>query len=295
VAKFLRTPIVAFAYVVDRLRRVPVAAQLLAHTTAVAAGLIATAVLAFVLWGSEVVPQRVSLADLVEAKLSHMQTWIIISGDLRTAVSNGPTYRYNLTDPAAPNARMNVFSTVELPEGQTTVSGNYVGGIEQGRLGFPWVGTMRADPVLAREQPPPWIALILGATGLVVGVSSRFSYPMFFDETPRGAAPRRATLPVGVRRQAASWTDQAIPATLRLDPGAPVELHVSDADEQPLRIYSAFTSAGPGELRGLSRTEAVMRVRQPTGDLDIIFASRDDRDAAFAALAAERRVALGSV
>ena len=285
----LRFPVVAFGFVVDRLRRLPGARTLGRHASLIAVGLLLAALVAFIVWGIERAPQRISLAELAAGALSPMQSWIIVSGQLSgPEPSHTSDFRYRLTDPAAPNATMIVTSSSELTLGWTTLSGTYVGTREGVPPGFRWIGQMQADRVLAQEQPPPWIALILAAAGLLVGVGGRFSYPTFFSETPDRSAPSAATLAVNVSGGTAS-REQLVPGTLRLQPGEPVILRLQGADEQRLRLHSAYTSVEVGELRGLSRSEPAIRVRQPTGDLDITFASRGDRDAAFAALAADAR------
>jgi len=285
----LRLPLVAFAFVVERLRRLPVGGFVLRNSALVATALFALAFIALTVWGLTRAPQRISLAELAAGGLSPMQSWIIISGDLQPAPTNSPGLRYRLTDPAAPGASVIVQSTAELATGWTTISGMYVGTREPLQAGFNWIGQMRAEPELAPEQAPPWVALGLAVAGLLVGVSARFSYPMFFAERPHPVAPRSTTLDVGVRGEIAGAAGQLVGGLLRLRPDEPVELAMPGVAQEPLRIYAAHTSISPGELRDLSGAEPVLRVRRAAGDLDIVFASADERDAVFAVLAAERR------
>src|SRR4029453_10428373 len=112
-------------------------------------------------------PQRVSMAGLYAGDLSQMQTWIIVSGDLlEEASSSSPTHQYALTDASVPDAKLIVSSEVPLAAGQTTVSGILVGGTGGAQPGFGWVGQLRADPELAREPDPPWIAIGLVAAAV---------------------------------------------------------------------------------------------------------------------------------
>jgi hypothetical protein len=283
----LRFPLVAFGFVVERLRRLPGGHAVGQHAPAIAAGLLAASFVAFVMWGAERSPQRITLAQLEAGQLSSMQSWIIISGELSQAPSQTADFRYWLVDPAAPNASMIVVSEFELPVGWTTLSGTYVGTRETAPAGYRWIGYMRAEPVLAPEQPSPWIAILLAAAGLLVGFAGRFSYPTFFDEKPRSAAPRTATLRVGIRGATEAPAGCVVPGTLRLHPGAWVMLQLQGAAEQPLRLHSAHTSVDVGELRRLLGSDPALRVKQAKGDIDIIFASPDERDAAFAALTAD--------
>ena len=282
-----RFPLVAFGFAVERLRRLPGGHTVGEYAPAIAAGLLAASLVAFVAWGAERSPQRITLAQLEAGQLSSMQSWIIISGELSQEPSQTAGFRYVLVDPAAPNASMIVASEFELPVGWTTLSGTYVGTREVAPAGFRWIGYMRAEPVPAHEQPPPWIAILLAVAGLLVGFAGRFTYPTFFDERPRGTAPRTATLRVGIRGATEATAAGIVPGTLRLRPGAWVTLQIQGAAEQPLRLHSAHTSVDVGELRRLLGSDPALRVKQAKGDIDIVFASRDERDVAFAALTAD--------
>lgn len=288
----LRVPLVAYGYLVERLRRLPVAGSVLRHTALVAGGLLAGAAVAFAVWAGTVAPQRVTLADLVVGNLSHMQTWIIVSGDLSAGAQRAVGYRYVLTDAALPNAIMNVVSDMELQVGRTIVSGSYTGGREPVPLvdlasGYRWIGMMRADAVPASENGPPWVSMGMLAAALLLLTAARVSYPMFFGQRPRPTGLRALTVPVGVRRGSLSTVGQVVPGTLVLQPGAPVELRVSDADPQRLRLHSARTGVEAGELRHLSGTEPALWVQPATGEMTLSFSSQDDRDAAYAALIAD--------
>jgi hypothetical protein len=215
-----------------------------------------------------------------------MQTWIIISGDLRADPGATPPYRYTLTDPQVPDARLLVTSEAELQVGPTTVSGTLVGGAVRGQPGFGWIGQLRADAVLAREPDPPWIAITLAAAALLLALGSRSFYPTFFRQVPRLVRPRTTTLPVGVRRE---WPPSSGPVErgkIVLEPGAPVELR-TPTETQQLRLHSVHSSFEVGELRRLRDSQPVLVVRPASGDLTIYFASVDDRDAAFGALMAD--------
>lgn len=283
----LRLLIVAFSFIVEQLKRLAAAAHVGRHPSLATAGLMLAAFVALFVWGSERSAQRISLVELSNGGLAPMQSWIIVSGELRAEESQGPGFRYLLTDPGAPNAKMSVNSPVELPLGQTTISGTFLGPREPMPPGQIWDGQIRADAIVAQEQAPPWLALVLAAAGLLVVVGGRISYPMFFHDRPQATVPRTKTLRVGVRRRAAPAT--LIPGTLRLDPGGPLELSVSDTNGPPLRIYAGLISVAFGELRGLTTSEPVLRVHLAAGDLDVIFASLDDRAAAFAAMFAQRQ------
>lgn len=246
------------------------------------------ALVALSVWMAQRSPQRISFAELASGNLSRMQSWIIVSGELRAEPVSATQYRYTLTDPAVPNALMTVESQVELAVGQTTVSGTLVGGASRAQDGFGWVGQLRADSVLAREPDPPWIAIALAATALFIAVGGRTFYPMFFRETPPVLKPEAVTLQVGVRREwpSSGGQGQVVPGTLVLQRGAPVELRVA-TETQQLRLHSAHSSVESGELRRLFSSEPALILRPATGEVTISFASPDDRDAAFAALVAD--------
>jgi hypothetical protein len=274
-------------YVVEQLRRIPGVAWGLRHGGMVAGVLAVVAALAFVWWASQAAPQPVGLADLVQAKLSPMQTWIVIRGDVSGGEFLHGTYRYAMTDPAVPNAQLNIISEVQLPLGPQAVSGSYVGGLEPLPIGFRWVAQMRADAVFTPEPGPPWITIVLGAVALFLGLCGRLSYPRFIPEPSAGAALAPRTMAVGVRRGTSASAGPVVPATLRVQPGSPVGMRAEGGAEEPLRIYSTRTSVEVGRLQGLSASEPALRVHKPTGDLDISFATPADRDSVYAALAAD--------
>jgi len=287
VVRVLRLPLVAVGFVVDQLRRLPGSRFVGRYSFQIALVLTFGAAAALLVWGLERAPQRFTLAQLAAGELSPMQSWIIVTGELTPATSQTGEFRYWLTDPAAPNASMIVVSSFELPVGWTTLSGTYDGTREVVPAGLRWIGHMRAEPVLAQEQPPPWAAILLGLAGLSVGFAGRVSYPTFFDEKPGRVLPRSATLTVGIRGANETHVGRVVPGTLRLHPGARVMLQTQGTGEQALRLHSAHTSVDTGELRWLSGSQPALRVKQAKGDLDIIFASRDERDAALAALTAD--------
>ncbi len=281
----LRLPVVVFAFVVEQLRRIPGARQIERRAPWVVSALLLVALVALSVWMAQRSPQRISMAELVAGDLSRMQSWIIVSGELHAEPASANGYRYTLTDSTVPDAVMTVTSPVELAVGQTTVSGTIVGGAQRARDGFGWVGQLRADSVLAHEPDPPWIAIALAATALFIAVAGRTFYPMFFSQAPPIPEPQTMKLQVGVRRD---WppSRQVVPGSLVLQPGAPVELRLP-TETQQLRLHSAHSSVEVGELRRLLDSEPALVVRPATGELTISFASPDDRDAAFAALAAD--------
>lgn len=244
------------------------------------------ALAALAVWMGQRSPQRLSFAELVGGNLSHMQSWIIVSGELRTYPLSTTVYRYTLTDPTVPNAVLTVESQVELTVGQSTVSGTLVGGARRARDDFGWIGQLRADSVLAREPDPPWIAIALSAAALFITVAGRTSYPMFFRQAPPIPGPQTMTLHVGVRREWPPSAGPVVPGTLVLQPGSQVELRVPTGTQQ-LRLHSAHSGVEVGELRWLFDSVPALVVRPATGELTISFASPDDRDAAVAALVAD--------
>lgn len=284
----LRLPVVWFAYVVDQLRRVPGVRQVERRAPWLIAGLILAAVVVLGVGMAQRSPQRMTIPDLFAGNLAPMQSWIIVTGDLRAQPVSNNGYRYVMTDPAVPDATLIVQSGVELPVGQTTVSGTLIGGTSKGLAGFAWVGQLQADTVLAKEPGVPWTAIGLAAAALFVLVGGRTFYPMFFRQTPRSLEPDTKTLPVSIRRDWPPSASEVEPGSLVLQRGGPAELRVR-VEIQQLRLHSAHSSIDVGELRGLRDSEPVLVVRPSTGELTISFASADDRDAAYASLVAEVR------
>jgi len=276
--------VLGLAFVGAQLRRLPGAGLVERFLPLIVAVLLAGAVVSLAVWGAQKSPQRISMAELAVGALAPMQTWIIVSGDVRPQEHGGAGYVYLLTDAAAPNALLRISSQVQLAEGQTTVSGR-LGGDAQAPAGFAWLGHLVADPVLAIEQSPPWIALALAIIGILLWVLALTSYPVLFTEAarPTAAPPRR--LAVSVRH---GWppTGASTPATLELQPGAPLQLHLLGGETRHLPVHSAKSSVELGRLRWLSRSEPVLVVRAARGDVTLSFASVDDRDGAYAALVA---------
>ncbi|MGI8928337.1 MAG: hypothetical protein ACR2H0_02555 [Candidatus Limnocylindrales bacterium] len=284
----LRFPLVLFAFVVDQLRRLPGARQIERRTPWVVSALMLAALVALSVWMAQRSPQRITFPELVAGKLSRMQTWIIVSGELNAAPIPTTQYRYTLTDPAVPNAVLTVESQVELAVGQTTVSGTIVGGASRAQDDFGWVGQLRADSVLAKEPDPPWIAITLAAVGLFIGFGSRTFYPQYFRRVPRVVDPETKTLQVGVRRDwpSSGGNGQVVPGTVSLQRGEPVELRLG-SESQQVRLHSAHSSVEAGELHRLFSSEPALILRPSTGQVTVSFASPNDRDAAFAALIAD--------
>ncbi len=291
----VRTSQVLFGYLVARLRRVPPIRGILDHSLLFAGAMVAAAVAAFAIWGATIAPERVTLGDLVVGKLSTMQTWIILTGDVAGGTSTAAGYRYVLTDPAAPNARLNVISEIQVPLGRTTISGSYVGGRDGVPIGFTWIGTLRADAELAPELGPPWGAIAFVALGALVVVSARAPYPVFVRRPPGPGNSAATHVNVGVRSEALGAEDPSVPATLDLQPGGPVELVVTETDRQPLRLHSVHTGVDVGELRRLGGSEPALRIWRSSDPLTLTFSSSGDRDAANAAMVADEQARTGTV
>jgi hypothetical protein len=290
----IRTPIVAIAFVVEKLRQLPGVRAFGRHRVAIVTALLVLAAIAFIVWGLERAPQRLTLAQLANGELSPMQSWIIVSGELRNESSQPPRYLYRLTDPQAPNASMIVEATFELAPGWQTISGQYTGTRFGVPPGFNWVGYMEAEPIMAQEQPPPWIAMGLFGFALLIVVASRTTYPTFFRESPGRNERAASTLPVRVHE---SWPapGEAVSGTLLFPPDGPVQLRSRDGEAVELRLHSPHTSADVGELRSLNSSEPALLLRRSTGELMLGFASRADRDASFTAVVADARRGVAAV
>jgi hypothetical protein len=284
---FLRLPVVVYAFVVDKLRRIPGAPLVERHVPLVVTALGLAALVALVLWGAQRSPQRLSLAELAAGGLSPMQTWIIVTGDLQSGVYTATERRYVMIDPAAPNAELIVTSDVDLPLGHVTLSGRLVGGQLGAPIGERWVGQLAADPVVAREQDPPLIAIGFLVVALLIAFSARISYPMFFSEKPKSTIPAPKTWKVNVTDDQPTSARRAQQGDLVFSRGEPVELRVPGQAAQMLRLHSAHTSVEVGALTWLSHSEPAILVRPASGDLSMTFSSREERDAAYAALVAD--------
>ena len=252
--------------------------------------LLVVAVVLGALWAGQVSPERMTLADLASGKLGSMQSWIIVTGDL--ADEPGSTdflHLYRLTDPDAPNAYLIVRSRPILPLGRTTVSGQIVGGREGVPPGYPWSAPLDADPKLAAELPPPLISLALGGIAVLILLARRTRYPVFVGERPTDAFPATSALRVNVRSESGGRRRGVAPATLSFtgaEPGA-ANLSISGARPVPVRLHSAFTNVDVGVLHRVRGSEPALRLRSENDDLSLSFASRLERDSAFAALGAE--------
>jgi hypothetical protein len=278
--------VVAFAYLVDRLRRVPGARWVESHVAWVIGVLLVVALVALVFWGSQRSPVRISIAGLAAGQLSDMQSWIIVSGDLERDPLFPARLRYVLTDADVPNAKMVVTSDVELATGQTTISGILVGGRLPSPTGQRWVGQMEADAELAREPDPPWITLGLTAAAVLLGLAGRTSYPLFLRRGRPRATTGGARFPVGVRSGSRAVESDLEVAMFVTRADAPVELHVPGSEPRPLLFHSALTSIEVGDLHRLSSSQPALVVHTTTDELTIGFATTSDRDAAHAALVA---------
>ncbi len=280
----LRTPTVAFSYAVQKLRRLPGARFVQDHQTLVVGSLILVGSIVLASWAATRSPQRVTMADLTAGSLAPLQTWIIITGDLRPADNqSGTQFRYILTDPSVPDATLAVTSGDELTSGQTTVSGTLLGGDAPQHEGFAWNGQLIADNELAREPDPPWLAISLFALAGFIGVAARTSYPSFFKETPK-------TLPVAARvirtRARREWSadEEWVDATVTIRPGEPVQTQLQGEGPRTIRLHSAHSGADAGVVRTISTSEPALIVRPSTGELLFLFATDEERDAVHTAL-----------
>jgi hypothetical protein len=283
----LRIPLVVFAYGVDLLRRLPGSDRVRRWMPGLTRALFLAALGFLLVWASTKTPQRISLSDIEAGKLSQMQSWIIVTGDLREERSFVPEWRfYRITDPSAPGPSLIVRSTVPLRVGPTTISGHLDGGQGSVDVIKPWVGSLRADMAIAHEIPPPWGAVALALAGLLLGVARATTYPMFFRDSPRSGSVRAATVSVALRRGARSPRWPITPAKIVLGSveRPDVELVAEGAAPVSLRVHSEFTGAAAGELRTLTWSQPAILLRQAAEDVTLGFASTRDRDAVWAAL-----------
>ena len=277
----------AFSYAIQQLRRVPGARFVQEHQLLVIGMLVFAGVIVLAAWAATRSPQRVSMADLTAGRLAPLQTWIIVSGDLRPADNqSGSQFRYVLTDPNVADATLTVTSQRELPTGQTTVSGTLLGGDAPQHEDFAWTGQMLADDELAREPDPPWLAIGLFTLAGFIGVAARTSYPTFFRETPQSVGVRAASIRARARSE---WSaaDEWVDATLTIHPGEPLEVELPGEAPRIIRLHSAHSGADAGVLRTLSTTEPALVVRPSTGELLFLFATDAQRDAVYEALVAD--------
>jgi hypothetical protein len=282
----VRYPQIAFAFLIDLLRRIPGMVQLERRTFWIGLLLVLIAVIAFTVWASERTPQRIGMSGLVAGELSHLQTWIIVTGDVREEGITSDGYQYAMTDPAVPDAKLIITSDTPLPLGETTVSGTLVGGTGGAPEGFAWLGQLRADPIVAREPDPPWIAIALVGVAVFLGLGARTSYPVFVaQQVPLIPAARSVVLPVGIVPDGSRSSPDVVPGELVVKPGESAVLRVPGREPQVLRLHSAHSSVAVGELRRLSRSDPALVMRPASGDLTLTFASVDDRNAAYAVIA----------
>ena len=296
----LRFPALVFAAAVEQLRGLPGARRLGPLLRWLPRILLVAALILGVLWAVEISPQRMSLADLAAGKLGQFQSWIIVTGDLadEPGASTDFLHVYRLTDPDAPNAYLTVRSRGVQSLGRTTVSGHIEGGREGVPPGYAWSARLNADPTLAGELPPPWAAIGLGGLAILILLARRSRYPMFSSERPTEAFPATSAVRVNARSESGGMGRVAVPATLSFtsaEPGA-ADLSIAGARPRPVRLHSAFTNVDVGVLYRLRGSDPALRVRSEDDDLTLAFASRRERDSAFAALGAEaqrRRAARG--
>jgi hypothetical protein len=281
-----RMPSLAFSSAIDRLRRLPVARSLAPVAPWIDRVLFLGAFVLLLVWMGEVSPQRITLAELAEAKLGQYQSWIIVSGDLGNEVqSTSGGFLYRLTDKAAPNAELAIRSSTRLSLGPTTVSGRIEGGRDPVQPGYHWSASLDADAQLASEQPPPVFALLLAGIGLSIAIARRTTYPMFVSEAPGPAMSASARLRVVAHGAGDDSGVRDVEGILALKAGvATAELHLPGIAPRQVRLHSAFTNLDVGVLRWLSSSEPALRVLASGDVVTLGFATRRDRDSAFATL-----------
>jgi hypothetical protein len=286
----IRQIVVLFAFVVDRLRRLPGSGPAGRVAPWVARIMLVAAIALLVVWASEKTPQRISMADLSAGRLSSMQDWLIVTGDVveTPALEDPGTYVYRMTDPTVPDVSLIVRSDTRLPTGRVTISGDLEGGREGIGITKPWVGSIRADASLAQEIPPPWGPIALVATALLVFLARRTRYPTFFRERPGPSASTGRRFAVELRQAPDEAAAVAIPASIVVGSGvgadASVQLEVAGREPESLRLHSEHTGAIAGELRTVGWAKPGIRMRRPMGDVTITFEATDQRDAVFHAL-----------
>jgi hypothetical protein len=280
-----RAVIVLLSFLLEPIRRVASSPEGARWQRWIAPALLLAAAVFFVRWGAEPSPERISLADLAAGKLSQTQTWIVVSGNLSEAPADALSdHVYNLADPSAPQAHMLVRSDRPWPLGPATISGQLNGGQLQPD-GVTWLGQMQADDTFVPEAPPPWAAIALGLTGLLVFVARRTSYPVYFSEQRAGTAEKLGSVPVTVTRLAGLPLDTNAEATLELGAsGAPASLVIAGMEPFPLIFHSPTTGIDVGAFRAVGQSVPVLRVRTPAINATMAFSSRADRDGAFVAL-----------
>jgi hypothetical protein len=291
--RILRGPWLLFAFLVERLLRLPGSRFLARFLPAATRLMIVGAIAVLLLWMAEASPQRMTLADLRSGQLSRLQSWIIVSGELGEEPGTNPESRqYRLTDPRTPNAYLIVRSERDLPLGPTTISGRILGGRDGVPEGYTWTARLNADPVLAQELPPPLTAIGLLGLALLIFVARRSTYPMFINELPEAGPPARSGLRVTAHFEpedaAARNVARDAAGTLGFDrpEGAALgDLRIGSGRSIPVRLNSTYTTVDVGRLQSLRRGEPALRVRAGDDDVTLGFASRRDRDAAYAALA----------
>ncbi len=288
----VRLPWLLFAAAVERLRRVPGVRDLGPSVRWLPGILLGAAFVAVALWAVAVSPERISLADLAAGKLARSQSWIIVAGDLADEPgSTDLVHMYRLTDPAAPFASLVVRSPVVRALERTMVSGHLEGGHGGVPAGFAWSATLDADATLAKEQPPPWPAVVLAGLGLLLLLARRSRYPMFSSDTPGAADPATRPIAVVAASDSGALGHSAIQARLAFANSAPgvAELTIGGGQPMPVRLHSAFSAVDVGVLHRLGGSVPALRVKSANDDLTLAFASARERDSAFAALSEEAR------
>jgi hypothetical protein len=289
----LRVPWLLFALLVEQARRLPGARVVARFLPAAARLMVAAAIVLLLLWMAEASPQRMTIGELAAGQLSRFQSWIIVSGDLADEPGATPeSHQYRLTDAATPNAWIVVRAPHALPLGPTTLSGHILGGRDGVPAGYHWTAPMEADAVVASELPPPSAAFVLIGVAILVFVARRAHYPLFVNEPPAEIAPARSGLQVTAHFHPEDAAARGLPrdsrGTIRFDTGRAAgvaELRLSSVAPLPIRLNSTYTTIDVGRLQAIRGAEPALRTRVADDDVLVGFASRADRDAAYAALA----------
>ena len=282
-----RALIVLLSFLLEPIRRLTNSSGGARWQRWIAPALLLAAAVLFVRWGAEPSPEQISLADLAAGKLSQTQTWIVVNGTLSEAPADALSdHVYNLTDSAAPQARMLVRSDRPWPLGAATISGQLNGGQLQPD-GVTWLGQMQADDSFVPEAPPPMAAIALALAGGLVFAARRTIYPVYFSDQPAGAVGTLGSVPVTVTRLAGRPVDNLEAVIEHGSDGSPPTLVLAGMEPFPLIFHSPTTGIDVGGLNAVGRSMPVLRVRTPAIDATIAFASHEDRDGAYAALTAD--------
>jgi hypothetical protein len=151
---------------------------------------------------------------------------------------------------------------------------------------------MDADAELASELPPPSAAFLLIGLAVVVFLGRRARYPVFVNEAPDDVPAARSPIAVIAHFEARDAAARALPrdsrGTVAFDHGEPAglgQLRLGGGRPLPIRLNSTYTTIDVGRRQALRASAPALRTRVGDDDVIVSFASRRDRDAAYAALA----------